>query len=644
MSSLKIKIRRHQFLNKEGQNVVLNCTGENVAEWVLGDVDGTWYDVTEDVDDLDGLEIIVRQEQANEKSAESGATLQINMTGAAACLIDDWLFDTPCSYINYFDVEIEDTVCGITYRGYELKPDNLEYCDGEGKAYRMSLREGEDKYRELRKLSIHDNWQKWFSEDGPKNHPTFQVVIQNDPTAIGMKAAPLLFLISIPAVGQLIDFVGNVREKFKKILGFGRYHAAPKVYDILLNACMKVGLNLNTPFDPGKELHNDCLFIPYSGIYHTNFKDDPEYRESPSTKHIWNNRYIWQVTEFLDELCRLYCMKWDIVDGTLKVEFLKDILTAAESFTVVDADTVCYEFDLTKKPSYGRYEYAIDGSDSASNQVQILYNDIVDYDGIAQNPMLEGSVSKQVRFASTGFYGDGFGENYIAEVVQVMKMGALAILGSLLVASASLLISVIPTNIFVAIGIAAGVGFTVALIIAYANNVRGEYGIDTQFAGIIRIWGGGEVTAPRIIRWNTATPLNNAKAVVTQTSTIAINTRYNTQSIPYQVQYSGTGTYITISRVWNYPLYFDSFYFGNLYDNYHETVDNPMIVNIGHQQITAEIPMCCDNIAAVGTYQESGTIVGRIVKVKEGVFMYVTEATISYEKRSITLKGKIVRR
>ena len=640
--SLKVEIRRHQFLNKEQQNVILSCSGQNVAEWVAGSVDGTWYDVTSDAEGLENFTLIVRQDGASEKSSESAASLQITFTGGASELINEWLFETPCSYINFFDVRVTDLICGEVYSGYELKPDNLETCDGDGCYFTLSLREGEDKYRELKKLSIHDNWQKWFSEDGNKSHPTFQVVIQQEPVATGMKGALLLFAIAVPVVGQIVKQVADLNETFKKMLGFGRYHAAPKVYDILLNACMKIGLTLNTPFDPSRELHNDCLFIPYGGAYHTNFKDKPEYRESPSTKHIWNNRYIWQVTDFLDELCKLYCMKWDIINGVLVVNFLEDIIQQDESYTISDAQSICYEFDLTKKPAYGRYEYSIDGGDSASNQVQILYNDIVDYDGVAQNPMLEGSVTKQVRFASTGFYCDSFGINYVNEAMDLMKMGALAVLGSLLIAAASLIAGI--DNWIAAAALTLAVGLTATLIITEGNKIRNRYGCDTPFAGIIRIWGSGAVSVPRIIRWDPSTPMNNAKAVETLVPTIQVNPRYNIDSVPYASQFSGTGIYQDITRVWNYPLFFDSWYKNNLYETYHETVDNPLIVNMGFQLVTAEIPLCCDTIGAIGTSQEGDTIVGKIVKIKEGYFMYVTEATLSYEARMITLKGKIIRR
>jgi hypothetical protein len=605
-------------------------------------VDSTWYDVTDQVEGLDDFEVVFRQEQGTEKGSESGVSLQITFSAGAGALIKEWLLDTPCSYINYFDVEITDTVCQLTYKGYELKPDNMEFCEDDGCYFTLALKEGEDKYRELKKLSIHDNWQKWFSEDGPKNHPTFQVVIQQEPTAIGMKAGPLLFLISIPGIGLIFNELLQAREDFKRMLGFGRYHAAPKVYDILLNACLKIGLSMDTPFDPARELHNDCLFIPYSGYYHENFSDNPPYQASPSTKHIWNNRYIWQVTDFLDELCKLYNMKWDIVNGVLKVEFMKDIVNSTEEFEIGEYDNLCYEFDLTKKPAYGRYEYSTDAGDSASNQVQVLYNDIVDYDGVAQNPMLEGGIQKRVQFASTGFYCDGFGFDYMQQVSRSMKYAGLAILATLILSIASFAAQLNPAPLIIIISVITAQAVT---IIARANAERNRYACSTSFAGIIRVWGSGVVSVPRIIRWDTSTPMNNAKAVMNMTGAILPNTRYNNDPLQYyQDFYSGSGTYKQIDKVWNYPLYFDSMFYGNLYDTYHEVVDNPLIVNFGHQQVTVSIPLCCDNINAVGAEMTGETIVGRIVKVKDDVFMYVTEATISYNTRSIKLKGKIVRR
>ena len=63
---LKIRIRKHQLVNKQGQNVVLQCSGQNKASYVLGNnTDTTWYDITDSVSGLEELEFIISKDDTS---------------------------------------------------------------------------------------------------------------------------------------------------------------------------------------------------------------------------------------------------------------------------------------------------------------------------------------------------------------------------------------------------------------------------------------------------------------------------------------------------------------------------------------------------------------------------------------------------
>lgn len=634
---LKIKIRKHQLINKQAQNVVLQCSGQNKATYVLGNnPDTTWYDITDGVSGLDDLEFIIKKDDLSRKLSERSSSMDISLVGEASEIVQDWLFGTPCSYLNYFDVEITDTSCDYTYARFELKPDNMSWCDKDGCYFTLPLRESDEASVNLKKYSIHDNWQKWYSEDGTKEHPTFEVVIFNtvpllQATIIGM----YLFVTSLPGIGWLINYIGNIHDTIKENLGFGRFAAAPYVRDILKNITDKVGLQLDTIFDAGQSAANDCLFIPYGGSYFKNMNGC-----SPSRKHIWNNRYIWQYSEFLDSLCELYNCYWEIAEGKLIIKPLAWKINETPIDISDQVESNCYAFDLSKKSAYGRYEYQADPTDAASNSVQLPYNDIVDFDGQGNNPMLEGNTTRQVKFASTGFYGDSFGQNNVDEIMDLALGVAYIMLATLVITAASLIAGTVTAT--GAIIISAAITVFLATVVVQRDNYKAEFGVNSSYKGIVRIQGSGALSVPRILRYDPATPLNCARVVKQSAASIQINSYYNLTNTAYANQPWGASIYQGVTDVFNYPLYFDANYKGNLYDTYHEYTDNPLIVNIGNKELTTIIPFCCDNIDIVGLGPDSQRLVGKVVKVKDGEYILVHEVTVSYKDMSITIKGKIL--
>lgn len=662
---ITVEIRKHQFYkdNDPTKPVIINCLDNNKAEWVTGTVDSTWYDVTADVGGLDDFRLTYTSVDGSAKSSEKGASFNIDLVGGAAAMINDWLFSTPCNYINYFDARIKDTECGIEYKYYELKPDNIEFCGDEGCGYTFPLRETNDKYDVLKRISIHDNWQKWFSEDGNKDHPTFQTVVLDITGGVGsaINIGTLLIGESFPitkiltAIGSLFpairDWVNTAlsfRDQMKEVLGFGRFAPAPKIYTILENAAIKLGISLDTPFNPGKELHNDCLYVPYGGNYHMN--KIPGNGPSPSMKHIWGNRYIWQMTEFLDELSKLYNLTWDLYNNTLVIKFKKDVYAQDAQLEILKTEdcntpfSICYEYGLTKKAGFGRYEYTTDPGDFASNQVQLPYNDIVDYDGVAENPMLEGSIDKRLQFASTAFYNDGFGSDghsvrktitsaqiYASVFLLIIVANVAALTGGVLSAGAAAILA----GIF---------SLWLGFLFEESDLLRRLYANKESLYGIVRLKGSGVVNSPRVLRWDTNTPMNDARVVKTNTDLIQINPYFNTDNIKYRQQFDKytSSIYQPITTLYNYPLYFDSWYYGNLYDMYHNEVDNPMVVNEGHKVVTVIMPLTCDLILDAGLQFNGITLVGNVAYIAPDIYIRVTEITVDYSNRSITIKGKIL--
>lgn len=635
---LKLFIRPHQLTNKQGDNVIIQCNG-NRAEYIAGDVSDAWVEVTEDTDGLKELELFFKTDDTTNRISESSASLQIRFVGAAHQLIESHLFATPCNYLNYFDARIEDSTCNVVFREFVLKPDNIEYCEDDGCFFELPLREDDSKANVMKKLSIHDNWQQWFSEDGTKTHPTFQLIRQAPEYSFaGVRAGLIVFVKSIIAVGDLLNSLFDFEKTLKRMLGFGYYCPAPKIYDILKNACDRSGLQMNTPFDETKELHNDCLFIPYGGHFYTNFNEG--YQASPSMKHIWMNRYIWQVSEFIDALCELYNLKWDIISNTLVItDFNSIVLSSNFVSEFPEVENVCYEFDLTKKASYGRYQYQPDPQDAASNEIAPFYNDIVDFDGEADNPLLEGEKRKEFNFSPVAFLHDYIGDNYVKEMLNDAKITAYVLTGILAVATAALFAGTITVTAGVALGVLVSAGLL--RINTITKDLEGDYGDGSPYRGIIRVQGTGERSIPSIIRYDATTPMNNAKAVAVPVASITTNPNYNPDAIAYKDQNFGIGVYKDLQYAYNYPLYFDAMYDGNLFEK-HEATDNPIVVNISNKDVSFEVQLCCDTIISVGVEFGKTNIVGRVIKVRTNMFVLVSEAKINYQSSTISIKGKLL--
>ena len=639
MGLIKIEIRKHQLVNKQGENVIIDCVN-NQGAYMLGNVDSTWIDITNDTSGLEELELYIKRPVNSAKASERSATAQVTIAGASETIVMDWLYATPCSQLNFFDIRITDVSCNLIYNMFSLKADNIEFCTNDGCGVTLPLREADNEYFKLKKISIMDNHLKWFSEDGTKEHPTFLVTMLNQMSLLQSVAIGMyLFVQNLPGVGLIVDAIADIEKAIRKSLGVGHYAPAPLIRTLLENVTIKAGLSMETIFDVGQDAENDCLFIPYGGDYHHN--DAINGGGSPSKKYIWGNRYIWSADKFIEALCKAYNCYWEIGNGTLYIRKNID-LTESEPFDFRGdiIGNVCYAYNLEKKPSYGRYEYASDASDMSLNSSAIAYNDIVDFDGEADNPILEGELEKRLEFANTSFLHDSFSTNPYIEIFDTAYIIAYILAGLLSFVAASLIAGTITAT--GAVMITAGVAYFTASISISVSDKKNEYGENSVYAGSIRIMGSGSINTPKLIRYDAEnTPIENAKAVYANIEDIQPSWM-NTDNIAYEDQPWGSSLKKPFTKVWNYPMYFDANYIGNMYDKYHELTDNPFKVNIGNKTLTIILPLCCDNIVTTGLIGDVGRIVGQVARVSDTEKILVEEVKVSYKDMLIEIKGKII--
>lgn len=632
---LKLEIRQHQHKDSNGNNVIVDCTG-GVATYIAGNVpDYNWYDITDDCTGLDSIKLGEEVPQAGSKQREKGTTTQITIGFSAYQMILDYLFATECSFLNYFDARITDTDLSYTYKLYEIKPDNIEFCSDSGCQMTLPLREIDDYKSILEKLSIHDNWQGWFGGSA-KDFPCLQVFTHFESMskayAIGFWAVAknlLTYSVIGGTLGIDLDKIKN------KAYGFGKFLPSPYIRDILENAMSKIGYTINTPFNVGGFAENDVLVFS-NGYFHTDWSNNPV---SPSQKFIFENRMIWMMSEFLDEICKLYNCIWQIVGTELVITPIKNIDNSTPVFEILEEDVVsdCKTFSFEKGKASAVYEYSTDASDGASKEVASMYNDVVDFDGVTNNAMLQGSFDKKFRFASTSFWGDRFGRD-LSEDIE--NFSILAVLLIILLLSTVAFSFVGGVDNWVGALVIGGIAILLSVsAIADINALQNHYGYDSpDFENSVKILGYGAINVPRIVRLEAGTPFDNARVSKVPISNIQINPFYNTNNTSWVSQFV---FFQTPSYAFNYDLIFDANYVGNMYDTLHEQTDNVMFLQQSSEKRKIVVPLCANYLNYTGINSDNNTITGKVIEylgLKYKVLKYeinYTDYTITFDLKKI---------
>ena len=625
MGSYKIEIRKHQIVNDQGVDIIVQCDQINLtSNYVPGTISpNDWIDITNDVSGLQ--KISLKWELSETKSDginnEKGISIGIIITGPSFNIVFDWLYGSVCSHLNSFDVRITDLEAGQPFRLFEIKADNNTYRPDDGCKLELTIREQDSRWHCLSKTNIYDNWQNWFSESGIKEHPCFLTCIDKRPANM-MRLGLKMFILSCPTiVTQIVHGITDERdETARKELGLIYFSPSPKIYDLILNAAMKCGYQLDTIFDPGNEEHNDCLFYPVSGKYHEDITDAVE---SPSLQFIADNIDYIALSDFLDDLAIEKNAEWRAEGDVIRFKYKYDLLNEAPiyDFTILnDAYAIELLFNGQKKPKLYTFKHQID--DGASNEVNVLYSDSINFDRGNNNLMLEGNKRIESRFASTGFVRDGMHKDYIVDTIRDGRTQAFMFMAVAFIATAQSIIGAI-----------VGVGVTLtqtivleALVTQWKNRFGSFFGEGAKYTGAVRLKLTDTVNIPRIIRWD-GENMRRAKAAYVDNP--IPNPEYNDQPKSYKDKYtrlsqtnngfddsynmppSGSANY----RAFNYANYFDQDFVGNLADKHDATI-NP------NKNLETNQTIKWKSCATVGLKNTFGVYEGQICKVGKIVKIY----------------------
>lgn len=664
-----ILLKRRQNVS-DGVNVVVQCNpSTGYAEYTPGTVDNVtafsgitpedgWYDFTNYIENVEKISFTwdkinsgnSNNSETNQDGSNYDKALSAELTffDKAHSFIREWLIDTECQILNAVEVKIVDLIAGGTYRIFEIKNDNLEFAPfDEPCQFHVKLREQDQAWHCIHKTFIWDNHQNWFEDSGVKEHPCFLTCIEPRPRLVqSARMALMLFFYSHPLVA-LVSWItgGSIKDDTRRILNANRFVDAPLVRTYIENVATKCGFQTDTIFDQGADWENLCIFYPQAGYMH---ESDGDAIVSPSLSYHFDNRWMITIADLFDKLKVVFAAEWYVTpNNTILFKYKKDLinLSVLYDFTAVGATPIYdlrYTFNGEKKPAYGRYQYTDDGSDLASQEMSTLYSDIIDYDGPANNPMLEGERTKSFEFAPTGFIRDGRSKDYMTLLINDGKLGALILIGILVVVIASLIAGVLSAGAGIALG-----GFLagwIALALAKAGDLNNDFVDNPVYTGAVRLTSEQTLT-PRLILWD-GVSMQRAK-VEQMVSLPAPNTFYNPDSVAYNVKNKIDQDNADLN-IFNYPLYFDGDFTGNLFDQYHDVIDNPLKSRETHQDAKWNVDLCEDMLNLFGVFQNQYAQIGKIVKVEErdnySVYVRLGNINVDYDTNRIDLKGTVLRR
>lgn len=636
-------------------NAIVQCNPlTGYSEYVPGNVDNTWYDFTDYIENVEKLSFTWDKINSGTSSNSSttmdgsnydkGITSDLLFFDKAYQFIYDFLLTSECDILNAIEVKIVDLISEGTYRIFEIKSDNIEFAPiDEPCQFRIKLREQDYTWACIHKTLIFDNWQNWFEDSVIKQHPCFLTCIEPRPRLLNsVRMALMFFYYSNPIISI---FSGSIKDDTRRILNANRFVDAPLVRTYIENVAGKCGMAMDTIFDKGQHWENLCIFYPLAGYMH---EDDGDAVESPSLSYHNENRWLITVADLFDKLKLVFAAEWYVTpSNTIVFKHKKDLIQLAPiyDFTVPDAEPIyglVYTFNGDKKAAYGRYQYQTDGSDLASQEISTLYNDIVDYDGPANNPMLEGDVTKNFEFAPTGFVRDGRSKDYMKLLIDDGKSAAL-----ILTAILGVVIAALTAGVLTAGAAAVLAGFYAAwliLIDAKASSMTDIFVNAGTYTGAVRLTS-EQVLTPRLLLWN---GVDLGRAKVQHESTFPDpNPFYNPLLKPYNIENSISQDNPTNS-IYNYQLYFDSEFEKNLFDSYHDEIDNPLKSKESHQNVSWYVDLCPGMLNLFGVFETQYAVIGKVVKLEVrnnyDVYARIQNIAVDYEQNRINLKGIILRR
>lgn len=488
----------------------------------------------------------------------------------------------------------------------------------------------------------------------------------------------------IPDPIDMGDIWDGIETIYIESAGCGREHPSPLIRDYIQNVCDKCGITVDATtfplffsptidFDTSTGLENGN-----NEYYNACYFNAPVQRGLRSVRRIslvgglqgsnpeyWipDNEPLLNLPDYLDKLLPHFNHEWRLQNGKLIGRRKDDMATQGYiydfSFGSTDrsklVEGVCYQNTGDKYPASCIGIYSPDASDACGSESgnvngsgqQNGYVSFVQQDASNNNkpvnPNYEGVLDKSNQIGAAKFRFDGTSGDYIYDAAQVVINGSI----------------ISPLGQFATLKAALR---SVDRIAKYALLLQAEKALLPK----ILIWNGESYENARCVfpkaAWNGVAP----EPMPT------INTKYNDNNEQWNVRHrpetdvigknltfpsSPNGIYRVTdyfgilaaqhpALLVNYPMYFEPFYKGTLWDRFH-FIDDPNVQMRLNRDWSVKIRMCCEDLIKCGVLNDARDIVLK-EKVKlpnqyhtDGI---IEEISVSYDPeeetgRFIELKG-----
>jgi len=414
-------------------------------------INGTLIDPTE----YNGSTTIDISESGDDGFRKSVVNGEYVLTGEAFDIVNELIILNPNGKNAFIPVKIyEDKCCDTDILLFEgmIRGDSVDWCYEECSCT-VSLIEDTEQIRKINCLKstvIDDNWNNFKTQ----NHPRVVYCIELRPeltayiiliigviiNIILQVIYPIAIVISviISVINGIIDFLnafglevnnidfdGNSTTNFlqeynawvfelnERLVGCGRKHPSPFVRSYIQNACDKCGLTFES----------SILNVLSSEYYNTMYFNAPIEKgtRDEDIKYIEENHPIHTLDTYLSSLKPMFNADYDVKDGAVRFE-RKDFFYTGEiyvSYLSLEGvsrikSKLCYSWRDETRPSYIRFQYALDAMDVCGNEAAARYNQLVEWNQ-PYSPLQSGHTDIQFEFSTPRFRDDGIDPDILDE-------------------------------------------------------------------------------------------------------------------------------------------------------------------------------------------------------------------------------------
>ncbi len=501
---------------------------------------------------------------------------------------------------------------------------------------------------------------------------------------------PIIFSINgiIAAVNAIISIVGGtplnyipfitmsgffdgVSTMYIESAGCGREHPAPLVKDYIQNVCDICGVRVDQNSAP-------IFFNPYTTVETStgpesapNLYASACYLSAPASRGLrrfrrasilsgfqdpndeyWipENSPLLALDQFLDEICPLFNQSWRIENNTLTIK-RKDfwiLNNYSYDFTENSPDRdkivngICFTPNGNKYPAALKGIYVPDASDTCGNEAGNAngagqMQGIISFGDVDTNPNYDGIFDKTTQYGATRFRFDGAGTDYIYDAMQVIMNG----------------------QFFQAVGLI-GI-FTILQQVTQRIDEFGAYALllsgETAVQPKILLWDGLRYENARTIQSKTAWP-GTAPHPLPDVNPVynTIPEQWNVRHYPktdvigqnltfpatpagvYKVDdLIGNNVAQRPALLCNYPMFFEPYYKGTLWDYFH-WIDDPRRNPKMNMDFSVKIRLCCKDLVICGVLNDASNIIlGQKIKLPFGFYKdgVIKEISVNYEVTGI---------